>query len=276
LSGYGEFQIRRVKILERPEVVMRSLFSTKSKAIGVSVFASSIVLTAMLASFAAASETATIGSDDALRKLEEGNKRYLDGKNTFFHIGADRRGETAKDGQHPFATVVSCSDSRLPVEILFDQGIGDVFVIRVAGNVCNVDEVGSAEYGADHLGTPVLVVLGHTKCGAVTAVAKGAELHGNIHALVHGIFPAVEQAKKDNPQAEGDALVAASIKANVWQSIEDLLTKSPLILKRVQDGKLKIVGAIYNIENGSVEWLGEHPQMIRWIDTKEVKSHSSN
>ena len=146
-----------------------------------------------------AKETPTVSSAVALHKLEDGNKRFVEGKNTFPDIGAERRGKTAKNGQQPFATVISCSDSRLPVEILFDQGIGDIFVVRVAGNVCNVDEIGSAEYGVDHLGTPVLVVLGHSKCGAVSAVVQGAELNGNLPALLHGIIPAVEKVKRAIP-----------------------------------------------------------------------------
>ena len=216
----------------------------------------------------AAKETPTVSSAEALHKLEDGNRRFVKGKNTFPDVGVERRGETAKNGQQPFATVISCSDSRLPVEIVFDQGIGDIFVIRVAGNVCNVDEIGSAEYGTDHLGTPVLVVLGHTKCGAVSAVVKGAELHGNLPALLHGIIPAVEKAKNNHPDAKDDALVAAAIEANVWQSIEDLFKKSSLIMKQVQAGKLKIVGAIYDIEDGHVKWLGEHPEQAQWIKTK--------
>ena len=219
-----------------------------------------------------AKETPTISAETALHKLEDGNRRFVEGKNTFPDIGSERRRETSQDGQHPFATVISCSDSRLPVEITFDQGIGDIFVVRVAGNVCNVDEIGSAEYGADHLGTPVLVVLGHSKCGAVTAVVDGDELHGSIPALVHGIVPAVEKAKKAHPDAKGDALVSAAIEANVWQSIEDLFKKSPLLLKRVQDGKLKIVGANYDIESGKVKWLGEHPQQARLLESARKKT----
>jgi carbonic anhydrase len=228
------------------------------------------VALAILLSFtaSAASETPNISSAEALRKLEEGNQRFVEGKNTFPDINAERRRETAQNGQHPFATIISCSDSRLPVEILFDQGIGDTFVIRVAGNVCNTDEIGSAEYGAEHLGTPVLVVLGHGKCGAVTAVVKGGELPGSIPALVHGIIPAVEKAKHSHPDAQGDALVTAAIEANVWQSIEDLLKKSPLLGERVQEGKLKIVGALYDIEDGHIKLLGEHPEQSRLLETK--------
>jgi carbonic anhydrase len=127
---------------------------------------------------------------------------------------------------------------------------------------------GTAEYGTDHLGTPVLVVLGYTKCGAVTAVVEGDKLPGSIPALGHGIIPAVEKAKKSHPEAKGDALVAAAIEANVWQSIEDLLQKSPLVQIRVHEGKLKIVGALYDVETGQVKWLGEHPEQARLMGNK--------
>ena len=221
----------------------------------------------------ASTESSPITSEQALQKLVEGNTRFVEDKCTYSNVSAERRADTAKNGQHPFASVVSCSDSRVPVELLLDQGIGDIFVIRVAGNVCNVDETGSVEYGVDHLGTPVLVVLGHTKCGAVTAVSDGAKLHGNIPALVHGIIPAVKTAKKSHPDAKGNALVAAAIEANVWQSIQDLLKKSPVVLKRVQDGKLKIVGAVYNLEDGHVNWLGEHPEQACLLGTKGNESN---
>ena len=165
--------------------------------------------------------------DQALQRLEQGNARFVAGESTHENTGADRMAETAKNGQHPFATVITCSDSRVPVARVFDQGIGDLFVIRVAGNVSDVDEVGSIEYGVDHLGTPVMVVLGHTNCGAVTAVVTNAELHGSIPPLVDNIKPAVEQARKNHPHLQGKALVPEAVKANVWQSIDDLFKTRP-------------------------------------------------
>lgn len=249
-------------------------FSTNLKPLRVCELLPLIALTLLLPFSAfAETETPAITSAEAMQKLENGNQRFLEGKKVSLDIDEARRKETAQKGQHPFATVITCSDSRLPVEIIFGQGIGDIFVIRVAGNVCNVDEAASAEYAADHLGTPVLVVLGHSKCGAVTAVAKGADLHGNLPALVRGIFPAVETAKKTHPGAEGDALVTAAIEANVWQSIEDLLKKSPIVAKRVRDEKLKIVGAVYDIEDGRVHWLGEHPNQAGLISSEANETH---
>jgi carbonic anhydrase len=201
-----------------------------------------------------------ISPEDAMKKLADGNSRYAAGACLHAGINQARRTETAQKGQKPFATILSCSDSRVPPEYIFDQGIGDLFVIRVAGNVADTDEIGSAEYGVDHLGTPVLMVLGHSKCGAVTAVATGAEVHGSIPALVENIKPAVDKAKKNNPSAQGDALVSSAITQNVWQSIEDLLNKSAMIRSRAKAGEVKIVGALYDIETGTITVLGPHPR----------------
>jgi carbonic anhydrase len=224
---------------------------------------------------AVADQVIEVKPEDAIQRLIEGNGRFMAGKSSHPNITTERRQDTTKNGQHPFATVVSCSDSRVPVEILFDQGIGDLFGVRVAGNVCNVDEIGSVEYGTDHLATPVLVVLGHTRCGAVTAVAQGSELHGNIPALVHNIFSAVETVKKTHPGAEGEALVTAAIEANVWQSIEDLLKNSPVTRERVREGKLKVVGAVYDIEEGQVKWLGENPDQKQLLkEAENVSEHA--
>ena len=113
-----------------------------------------------------------ITPDEAMKRLKEGNERFLNGKTSRPHVTKEWLLETYNHGQHPFATVIACSDSRVPVEELFDQGVGDIFTIRVAGNVIHTDETGSTEYGAAHLGTPLVLVMGHTKCGAVTAVSR--------------------------------------------------------------------------------------------------------
>jgi len=157
-----------------------------------------------------------VSADDALAMLKEGNDRFAAGKSGYPNTAANRRQETASGGQHPFATVLSCSDSRVPVEYIFDRGIGDLFVIRVAGNVADTDEIATAEYGVDHLGTPVLMVLGHTRCGAVTAVATGAQVHGKLPQLVDNIVPAVRKAQTERPDLKGDALVNEAITNNIW------------------------------------------------------------
>jgi carbonic anhydrase len=133
----------------------------------------------------------------------------------------------APQGQNPSVTILACSDSRLPVERIFDQGIGDLFVVRVAGNVADGDEIGSIEYGMGHLHTPLLVVLGHTKCGAVTAVASGAAVHGSIPGLVDNIIPAVDAARRKNPTLSGPDLIARAIEENVLISMRDVLAAQP-------------------------------------------------
>ena len=194
--------------------------------------------------------------DASLMLLKEGNNRFAAGKPQYPHQDATRRTEAAK-GQEPFATVLACSDSRDPVELIFDRGVGDIFVVRVAGNIAGSSELATIEYGVGHLNTPLLVVMGHTKCGAVTAVAKGAELHGHLHVLAEKIKPAVEKTKAGTPEA--DELVPKSIQANVWQAIEDVIKDSGEVREKLAAGKLSILGAVYDLETGKVAWLGQHP-----------------
>ena len=197
---------------------------------------------------------------DALLELLAGNDRFSSGQSKHSNISAERRELVTSGGQHPFATVIACSDSRVPVEMLFDQGVGDIFVIKVAGNVCNTDEIGSIEYGVDHLDTPVMVVLGHTHCGACTAVATGAEVHGCIPDLIAPIRPALEKVQAAYLHLDGKALVPALVEANVWQAIEDLFQRSSSTRRRTNDGRVTVVGAVYNIETGTVKWMGTHPE----------------
>lgn len=219
----------------------------------------------------AANDAPSITPDQAFTALKEGNQRFVDAKTTGPRRDAARRTDTVKNGQHPIATVIACSDSREPVEILFDQGIGDLFVVRVAGNVANTDEIGSAEYGTGHLNSSILVVLGHTGCGAVTAVATHAEVHGSIPALVAPIVPAVEKAQKANPELKGKDLVPAAIEANVFQSMEDLLKRSEIVSKLVVDGKLRVEGAVYDLDTGKIKWLGAHPQQKALVEAAHAE-----
>jgi carbonic anhydrase len=197
---------------------------------------------------------------NALLELLAGNDRFSSGQSTHPNLSAERRELVTSGGQHPFATVIACSDSRVPVEMLFDQGLGDIFVIKVAGNVCKTDEIGSIEYGVDHLDTPVMVVLGHTHCGACTAVATGADVHGCIPDLIAPIRPALQKVYAAHPDLYGKALVPALVEANVWQAIEDLFQRSSSTRRRTNDGRVTVVGAVYNIETGTVKWMGTHPE----------------
>jgi len=213
--------------------------------------------------FASAAESA-LTADEAVKKLKDGNKRYVTGKTTHPNQTQARRKETAS-GQHPFASVLACSDSREPVEIIFDQGIGDIFVIRVAGNVVDTVEIGSIEYGVAHLDTPVVLVLGHTHCGAVAAAVKDAPVQGSIVPLVENIIPAVYSAREKNPKLSGDKLMARVTEENVRLSIENLISRSSIIRDKINEGKLQILGAIYNIESGEIDWLGPHPEQAQLL-----------
>jgi carbonic anhydrase len=236
----------------------------------ISYFLLMLILAAALAAPALATTAASgVSAGEALRLLKEGNSRYVDGKPQHPRQDRARRALTAAQGQHPLATVLACSDSRVPAEIIFDQGIGDIFVVRVAGNVAATDEVGSMEYAVDHLATPVVVVLGHTQCGAVTAVVDDAKLPPNIATLVEPIKPAVEKAREANPQADKDVLLKAAITANVWQAVEDMLRLSPIIREKVRDGRVQVAGAIYDIDSGQVQWLGPHPDQEKLVGGKK-------
>jgi len=195
--------------------------------------------------------------DASLMLLKEGNARFAAGKPQHPNQDTERRAATARQGQEPFATILACSDSRVPLELVFDRGVGDLFVVRVAGNVAGVSELATVEYGVGHLNTPLLIVMGHTKCGAVSAVVKEAELHGHLRALVEKIKPAVEKVKAES--VEADEAVPKTIQANVWQTIEDIIKQSSVVRSKLESGQVSIHGAIYDLEPGSVIWLGAHP-----------------
>ncbi|MEI6712883.1 MAG: methyl-accepting chemotaxis protein [Verrucomicrobiota bacterium] len=201
-------------------------------------------------------------ASDVLAALKEGNARFTEGTSTHPNQDAARR-TTVAGGQTPMASILSCSDSRVPVEVLFDQGLGDLFVVRVAGNVAATDEIGSIEYGVGHLNTPLLIVMGHTSCGAVKAVLEGADVHGSIPKLVEPIIPAATKAKAS--KLSGAALVSTAVKFNVLTSIDDIFKNSEEVRHLVKAGKLSVVGAVYDLESGKVNWLGAHPEEARLL-----------
>lgn len=191
--------------------------------------------------------------DESLQKLMDGNKRYVEGKLANKDLGDTKRKELSK-GQKPFAIVVTCSDSRVPPELLFDQGLGDIFVIRVAGNIVDPIALGSIEYGAEHLHSPLIFILGHSKCGAVKATleAKGKP-EGNIGEIVKKITPAAQAAKKKG--GTDDQILETAIKENVKNVYKDLMSKSTIIPHLIEKGELKIVGGEYSLETGKVEMI---------------------
>lgn len=189
-------------------------------------------------------------ADEALKRLMEGNKRYVSGKTKGPNRSAARRTELAR-AQHPIAVIVSCSDSRVPPELLFDQGFGDIFVVRTAGNIVDAVALGSIEYAVDHLGTKLVLVLGHERCGAVTAAMQGGEAPGNIKSVVEAIKPAVEKGKARHT-GHGEILDSCII-SNVKQVAEKIRTAKPILSEKVEDGMLKVMGAYYDLDSGVVK-----------------------
>lgn len=191
----------------------------------------------------------TSRAEEALQALREGNRRFATGQAIHPHQDATRR-EEVLPGQRPFAALLACSDSRVPPEVIFDRGVGDLFVVRTAGHVVDDVALGSIEYAVEHLQVPLLVVLGHTRCGAVTAALHGDEAPGHIAAVIRAILPAVREARG----LPGDPLSNA-IDAHVRRVVAHLRAVSPLLAEREHTGTLPIVGARYNLESGEVDWL---------------------
>ena len=217
------------------------------------------ILAVLCFSMAFAMEKGNINADEAMKLLKEGNERFVTGKAQHPHLDKEWLNKTAKEGQHPFVTMLACSDSRVPVERVFDRGVGDIFVVRVAGNVSGLEVIATTEYAVKHLHTPVIVILGHTHCGAVTASATNAQEDGALPFLLHKINIAVSRVKARYPHLKGEAFVEKCIEENVWVAVEDFFALSPEIQKQVKAGKLKVVGAVYDIKTGKVKWLGSHP-----------------
>lgn len=199
----------------------------------------------------------SIKPDEALRLLNEGNARFVEMKLRHPDETIGRREETAVNGQRPFAIVLACSDSRVPVEAIFDRGIGDIFVVRVAGNiVMDNGVIGSIEYAAEHLKSPLLVIMGHTGCGAVKTAVDDSAVEGKIRDIQKQIRPVAMKTEKEHPDLSGPDLVNAVAKNNALQAKRDLLSLSHEVKEMVDEGKLKIVTAVYDIRTGKVEWIG--------------------
>lgn len=194
-----------------------------------------------------------VTADSALAELKSGNAHHVEHRYQHPHATVNRRRQLAS-GQNPHAEILSCSDSRVPPELIFDVGLGDLFVVRVAGNVVANTELGSLEYGAEHLHIPLLVVLGHQHCGAVTAAVEGGEAGGHINALVNLLVPAVQKSRG----LPGDA-VENAVKANVEMVVKQLRTSTPILSPLASQGKLRVVGAVYSLDTGKVTWLPDSP-----------------
>ncbi|MFM0173040.1 carbonic anhydrase [Paraburkholderia sediminicola] len=221
--------------------------------------ASSITLAGLSRHVAVAAEPASgnapnsIPPAEALDRLMQGNARYAANTPSNKDYSADRAARVA--AQYPIAAIVGCADSRVAPELAFDQGPGDLFVVRVAGNFVNDDILASLEYGVEFLGVPLIMVLGHTQCGAVTATVKalkdGVHLPGHLPELVRAIKPAMQMAKVGH----GEDLVAQTTIENVRLNTNRLIVSRPLIGPYVKSGRVKIVGGIYDLATGKVTLL---------------------
>ena len=203
-----------------------------------------------------------ISGSEALGRLREGNQRFVADQGTAASVSTHARREALVAGQEPFAIVLGCSDSRVPAELVFDQGFGDLFVIRVAGNIVAPSQVGSVEFAAARFGTPLVVVLGHTQCGAITAtleelLGKAVTPTRSLRSIVNRVRPSVETLLSMRGTGDLDALKDNAMRANVRASVDHLRHGSELLESLIADRGLMIVGATYSIETGVVEFLDE-------------------
>jgi len=203
---------------------------------------------------------------EALDRLRQGNQRFVTGQGVREIRFAHHRREELVDSQHPFAIILGCSDSRVPAELVFDQGLGDLFVIRVAGNIVMSSQIGSVEFAAEKFGTKLVVVLGHSHCGAILATLDELKQHSearspNLRRIVDSIRPSVESLFEQEPRKHGGAhseqLVQASVRANIRASVDQLRHGSEILETLIRDERLEVVGAEYSLETGVVEFLDE-------------------
>ena len=200
-----------------------------------------------------------IDASEALRLLREGNRRFVAGDSQLMGVGAARRQELV-GGQEPLAVVLGCSDSRVPVELVFDRGPGDLFVIRVAGNIVAPSLVGSVEFAAEVFGTRLVVVLGHSDCGAVGAtldvLGQGGEIGSpNLRSITDRIRPAVEDLVAAHAEADRETLLSRAVRANVRASADRLRRGSGILERLIEADGLVVVGAVYSLESGEVDFF---------------------
>jgi carbonic anhydrase len=201
---------------------------------------------------------------DALERLREGNQRFVAGVRSLDTLTSQTQRSEFVTGQKPFAVILGCSDSRVPVELVFDQGLGDLFVIRVAGNIVAASQVGSVEFAAAQFGTPLVVVLGHTRCGAVQATLDelqrpSANQSRNLRSIVDRIRPAVEGLLATELSHDSEALARQAVRANVRVSANVLRHGSPILEELIEGNRLRVVGAEYALETGQVEFFDGVP-----------------
>ena len=210
-------------------------------------------------------EAPMISAREALERLREGNRRFASDVRSDTLKNQTRRNELAAAGQKPFAIILGCSDSRVPAEIVFDQGLGDLFVIRVAGNIVAASQVGSVEFAAARFGTRLVVVLGHTRCGAVLATLEELQeatesQSRNLRSIVDRVRPSVEELLATELRHDPDALVQHAVRANIRVSANHLRHGSDLLEELIQRNGLLVVGAEYSLETGLVDFFDGIPE----------------
>lgn len=197
--------------------------------------------------------------DKALQKLIEGNKRYIEGTADGAELTITTRRQDITDGQNPFAVILGCSDSRVPAELVFNRGLGDLFVIRVAGNIVAPSQIGSVEFACQHFGTRLVVVLGHSHCGAINATVDAltggsGSLSPNVASIVDLVTPAVHPIVMSEKYADKDELIHEAMRANVEQSVNGLQMRSSILRDMVNKDQIRIIGAEYSLETGVVDF----------------------
>jgi carbonic anhydrase len=211
-----------------------------------------------------AEKSRMVSAIEALDRLRQGNQRFVTGEGVRDIGFTHSRGKALVDNQDPFAIILGCSDSRVPAELVFDQGLGDLFVIRVAGNIVMPSQIGSVEFAAEQFGTKLVVVLGHSQCGAVLATLNQMKQHSearspNLRHIVDAIRPSVEDLFEQVPCGQdgthNEQLVQASVRANIRASVDRLRHGSEILETLIREERLKVVGAEYSLETGVVEFL---------------------
>ena len=205
-----------------------------------------------------------ISAQDALERLREGNRRFASDDRVGDALTNAKRRQALAAGQEPFAIVLGCSDSRVPAEIVFDQGLGDLFVIRVAGNIVAPSQIGSVEFAAERSGTRLVIVLGHSRCGAVLATLeqlgrRSEDQSRNLRSIVDRIRPSVEPLLRTELRRDPDALVREAVRANVRMSADHLRHGSEILEQLIQKDELKVIGAEYSLDSGIVEFFDGVP-----------------
>lgn len=204
-----------------------------------------------------------VTAEQALELLREGNRRYVSELRERSIRMIENRRREVRDVQNPVAIVLGCSDSRVPLELVFDQGLGDLFVVRVAGNVATPTQIGSIEFAADQFGTRLVVVLGHSSCGAVAATLSELECPGEmsagLRAIVGEIRPAAVRASEEALAREPAEVLAAAIRENVRAAVRRLRNDSAVLARLARDDGMRVVGAEYSLESGVVEFLEDEP-----------------